>query len=377
MSGWYFGRPLWARRRSLPPSASFGNLLLGLVEHLVHQGALRLVEPLHVGAELHELRLVGLIARDRTGDDERRTRIVDEHGVHLVHDGKVVLALHQVLLADGHVVTQVVETELVVRSEGDVALVGLAARVGVGLVLVDAVHGQAVEHIQRAHPLGVTLGQVVVDGHHVHAFAREGVQEHRERGHEGLALARRHFRDLTLVQGDAADELDVIVDHVPGDLVAAGQPVVAEDGLVALDIHEIVVHRQISVELRGRDRDGLVLLEAAGRALHDGEGLREDLVERLLDGLVLVLDELVRLAGELLLLGDGNILIQFLFNLVDAVLERFLHLAQMGAQRRGAGADVVVGEGVDFRVDGEDLVQDGLHGLEVAFRFRAEDLADD
>ena len=355
---------------------AFGDLLLGFVEHLVHEGALGLVEPLHVGAELHELRLVGLVARDRTGDDERGPRVIDEHGVHLVHDGEVVLALHQVLLGDGHIVAQVVETELVVRTEGDVAFVGLAAGVRVRLVLVDAVHGQAVEHIQRTHPLGVTLGQVVVDGHHMDTLAREGVQEHRERGDEGLALARRHFRDLALMQGDAADQLDVIVDHVPGDLVAARQPVVAVYGLVPLDVHKVVVHGQVAVELRGGDGDGGILLEAAGRALHDGESLREYLVEGLLDGLVFVLDELVRLAGQTLLFGDGNIFVELELDLGEPVLERLLHLLQALPQRRRTGTDVVVGEGVDFRIDGQDLVQGGLHGLEVAFGLRAEDLAD-
>ena len=45
-------------------------------------------------------------------------------------------------------------------------------------MLVDTVDAQTMEHIERAHPLGVTLGQVVVDGHHVNTIAGEGVEEH-------------------------------------------------------------------------------------------------------------------------------------------------------------------------------------------------------
>ena len=63
---------------------------------------------------------------------------------------------------DGHVVTQVVETEFVVRAEGDVGHVGLAPGVGVGLRVVDAGYRQPVELVHRAHPLRVALGQVVV-----------------------------------------------------------------------------------------------------------------------------------------------------------------------------------------------------------------------
>ena len=67
------------------------------------------------------------------------------------------LALYQVFRADRHIVTQVVETELVVRTERDIRLVSLTASLGVRLVLIDTVYGKPVEHIKRSHPLGVTF----------------------------------------------------------------------------------------------------------------------------------------------------------------------------------------------------------------------------
>ena len=87
-------------------------------------------------------------------------------------------ALHEVHRAGSHVVAQVIEAELVVRTEGYIAGVSLAAGVAVGFVLVDAINGQAVEHVQRPHPLRVTLGEVVVHGYNVYALVRQRVQEH-------------------------------------------------------------------------------------------------------------------------------------------------------------------------------------------------------
>ncbi len=52
------------------------------------------------------------------------------------------------------------------------------------------------------------------------AVPRQGVQVERERGHEGLALARGHLGDLPLVQHDPTDELHIEGDHVPLQLVA-------------------------------------------------------------------------------------------------------------------------------------------------------------
>jgi hypothetical protein len=57
-------------------------------------------------------------------DDERRSGLVDEDGVHLVDDGVVMPALHAHVGARDHVVAQVVEAELGVRAIGDICGVG-------------------------------------------------------------------------------------------------------------------------------------------------------------------------------------------------------------------------------------------------------------
>ena len=88
--------------------------------------------------------------------------------------------LYEVLWRDSHVVAQVVETKLVVRTEGNISLIRLATCLAVGLVLVDTVDRESVEHVERSHPLRVTLGQIVVDGYHVNAIACQRVEEYRK-----------------------------------------------------------------------------------------------------------------------------------------------------------------------------------------------------
>ena len=61
------------------------------------------------------------------GNDEGRPGLVNQDGVHLVHDGEAVAALDLLLLVDGHIVPQVVEAKLVVGAVGDVCGVGLPA----------------------------------------------------------------------------------------------------------------------------------------------------------------------------------------------------------------------------------------------------------
>ena len=57
----------------------------------------------------------------------------------------------------------------------------------------------------------------------------EGVQIDRQRGDEGFSLAGLHFRDYPAVEGDAADELDVEVDHLPFDGTAVDNDFAAEE----------------------------------------------------------------------------------------------------------------------------------------------------
>ena len=181
-----------------------------------HDGALRFVdlvvvvalERLHDRRELHVelLRVVGA-----PGDDERRAGLVDEDRVDLVDDRERVAALHLVVARDGHVVAQVVEAELVVGAVGDAGGVGAP----LGLVVVDLGDDGAdlepEEPVELAHPLGVALGQVVVDGDQVDAATGERVEVRRERGDEGLALTGLHLGDPAEVQRGAAHDLDVEV----------------------------------------------------------------------------------------------------------------------------------------------------------------------
>ena len=108
------------------------------------------------------------------------------------------------------------------------------------------------ELVDLAHPARVAPGQVVVDRDDVDALAGESVEVDRHRGRERLALAGLHLGDLALVQNDTAHHLHVERSHPEG---------------------------------------------AFGGLPHDGEGLGQDVLERLV-GLEPVA-ELVRLGPQL------------------------------------------------------------------------------
>ena len=154
---------------------------------------------------------VGRGLRD-AGDDQRRPRLVDEDRVDLVHDAEVVAALDAVGQAHGHVVAQVVEAELGVGAVGGVGGVRLAP-LGLGHHRADHADADPEEVVERAHPVGVAAGQVVVDRDHVHAAPGERVEVDRGHAGEGLALAGLHLGDLAAVEDHRADQLHVEEAH--------------------------------------------------------------------------------------------------------------------------------------------------------------------
>ncbi len=108
-------------------------------------------------------------------DDERGPRLIDEDGVHLVHDAVVVAALHLLVGPQDHVVAQIVEAELGVGAIGDVGLVGGPPFVRFHAVLQRG-HRHTQELIHGAHPGRVAPGQIVVDGDQMDAPPGEGVK---------------------------------------------------------------------------------------------------------------------------------------------------------------------------------------------------------
>ena len=270
-------------------------------------------------------RFLGLAA-----DDQRRPGLVDQDVVDLVDDRERALPLDPVREVRDHVVAEVVEPELVVRAVGDVGRVGLAARHGTevdqalvggriaGLeherfVVGDHPEADPEEVEDRAHPLRVAPGEVVVRSDDVDAAAGQRVEGGGERRDEGLALARLHLRDLPLVEDHAAHQLDVEVAHPEGPL------------------HRLAGH---------------------------GEDVRQDLVEGCLElrllplvaGLGQLAPALELGVGELLLgrlAGDGG-LVDLLTDQLEAV------------------ADGLVGQRGDLGLELVDLLDQGLEPSDLA-----------
>ena len=219
-------------------------------------------------------------------------------------------ALYQVGRRDSHVVTQIVETKLVVGTECDICLISLTTSLRVRLVLVDTINAQTVEHIERTHPLRVTLCQIVVHCYYVNTVTCQRIQEYRQGSHKCLTLTSCHLGYLTLMQNNTTKQLNIVVNHFPLQVVTTCSPVVVVDCLIAINSDEVLlwIASKLAVEVGSCYNCLLVLSKAAGCLFYDSEYLGHYLVQSVLVNLQHFLLNLIDLCEYVGTLVDRSVL---------------------------------------------------------------------
>ena len=146
----------------------------------------------------------------RAGDDQRSPRFVDQDRVHLVHNRVVEVPLDHLVEAEFHIVAQVIKAEFVIGAVSDIACVCFPPFV-IAQVSDDASGSEAQKFVDLSHPFRVPAGEVIVDGYDVDPFAANGVQINRQGCDEGFSFPRSHFGDLSFVQSQAPDQLNIVM----------------------------------------------------------------------------------------------------------------------------------------------------------------------
>ena len=164
----------------------------------------------------------------------------------------------------------------------------------------------------------------------MYAVACECVEEHGQGGYKGLTLTCRHLGNLTLMEGNTAKHLHVVMYHLPLQVVAACCPMVMVDGVVAIDCDEVVLRigSQLTVEVSGSNHGLLVLCESTCGVFHYAESHRHNVVERLLVNFESLFLQFVNLVEDAFALVDRrvfNLCLQF-GNLVFLFLRRLLNI---------------------------------------------------
>ena len=276
------------------------NKPLGFIKYLGNLVALGIVEALHYRLKLRKVLVLPLLHRSRY--DKRSSGIIYEHRIHLIHNCIVMLALNKISRLYDHIVPKVVKAKLVVCTISDITPVCLTSLYGIRLVLIYAIYRKTVELIERAHPLRVTLGEVIIYGNNVNALAGKRIKKDRERSHQSLSLSCSHLRYHTLMQNNTANKLHIVVHHIPGNQIAACHPLILPYRILALYGNNILGRGKRPVPIHCLNHNPRILLESAGCRLHNCKCLRKHLHKHLLQHCIYLFGKLVNFRCNLLLL---------------------------------------------------------------------------
>ena len=183
-----------------------GFLLLGAGHHIELGKFLQILSSGHTACQC----VTGFIEPGRTdtsaGDNQRRSRVVDQYGVHLIDDAVVEAPLNHLILSHCHVVPQIVKSQLTVGHICNIAAVGSSA-LGTAHAAQHRSHRQTQKAMDLSHLIRVAFCQIIIDRDHMNALTRQCVEVGRQRRHQCLALAGAHLGDATLMQHNAANHL--------------------------------------------------------------------------------------------------------------------------------------------------------------------------
>ena len=132
----------------------------------------------------------------RAADDERGARFIDQNIIYFIDNGVIQFTLHALFQVNHHVIPEVIKTELVICAVGNICQISFLASnrlemfpqisffsgviAGVkqegnttlttcGLLPLNTGHSHPQSMINRAHPVGMRFGQIIIDRHQVHS----------------------------------------------------------------------------------------------------------------------------------------------------------------------------------------------------------------
>ena len=127
--------------------------------------------------------------RYRSRYNQRRTGIVNQNRIHLIHHRVMMLALHQVIDRVGHVIPQIIEAKFVVGPVRYIRPVSLPSGLRIGPMSVNAINPQSMKFKNRTVPLRVTTSQIIIDRNNMHTQTSQRVEVGRQGRNQGLAFA--------------------------------------------------------------------------------------------------------------------------------------------------------------------------------------------
>src|SRR5450756_1767038 len=118
--------------------------------------------------------------------------------------------------------------------------------------------------IYRAHPFRVAFRKVVIYSYNMHSPACKCVEEYRKGGNDCLTFTCTHLCDFTFMKSNSPDKLNIIMHHIPQDLITSGYPTVTPKSFISFYCNAFPCSCKVSVVLLSSHFQNTILLKSSG-----------------------------------------------------------------------------------------------------------------
>src|SRR5574344_308676 len=113
----------------------------------------------------------------------------------------------------------------------------------------------------------------------MYSSARQGVKEYRQCCNKRFTFTSCHLGNFTLMQYYTANQLYIVMNHLPFNGIATGKPRIAIDGFIAIYVYKVLGCGQFTVKIVCCNYYLFILFETAGSIFHYRKCLRQYLCE--------------------------------------------------------------------------------------------------
>ena len=162
----------------------------------------------------------------------------------------MVFALHHLIRGVYHIIAEIIKAEFIISTVGDVCIICIAAGIAVRLVLIYTIHAQSQPFENGAVPFTIPFCEVIIHGYNMYPFPGQCIQVGGQCTHQRFTFTRCHFCDLAGMQYCTADQLHIVMHHIPGYGAARGRPGILKDRLVTFYRNVIFFGCQFTIQVR-------------------------------------------------------------------------------------------------------------------------------
>ena len=129
-------------------------------------------------------------------------------------------------------------------------------------MLIDAINSKSMEFIDRPHPFGVALREIIIYCNNMYTSSGQRIKENRKSSYYSFSFTCSHLCNFPFVKSYTSNKLNIIMNHVPGNLITSCNPLIAPNCFVTFNSYAFSGGSQISVILSCRYFKYAILFES-------------------------------------------------------------------------------------------------------------------